>query len=567
MKHLNKTHPHNFFSPPPQKPRQGTYPNNFCSNGKSFANCLSENVNNQNYTSPDWTILNPGSCTCPSFCTGKGSCTSLGCQCNLGYTGTDCSLIDCSWQTCSNQGDCQSIFPGISSCVCEDGFALDDCSATMGSLPEIPALLPYPQYSSWDQYGDDNPIFNESTIAQIYLTISQEDLDFLINPINQNARDYLRANFSFYNGPTTQVLEDIGIRIQGGYSQTFAKKSWKISFSHFVSGRTWAQQKKISLKDASMDPLYLREKASIAAIYSMGAPTQRASHAMVYINGMLWGLYIILEDSGSNEYLNSRFGNDDGSLWKCSGDLAFLGSNPALYNMSYKPENSNADDYGPLENFISVLNLTPDDEFEEQIQTVMNVEFFLRTLTAEVATGNYDGIYNANNYYLYYNTDELMYYYRHDLDLSFGFVDFDFRMSNRSIWEWGSAFPPGPGQLLIDRILAVPSFQQTYASYLSKLLTYVNSDQNGPFAKRVSGMHGSIKKAVSRDGWHSLDMFMYSYNDFSANLARPISRPPYWPPNPVVNVSRWEPFMGFYSFLKVRNSFTDMQLQTGPPSR
>ena len=173
------------------------------------------------------------------------------------------------------------------------------------------------------------------------------------------------------------------MRTKGGASREFAKKSWKISFNHFVKGRTWAQQKKIGLKDASFDPTYVREKASIAAIYSMGAPTQRASHAMVYINGMLWGLYIILEDPGTDEYLNSRFGNDNGSLWKCSGTLRYKGSDPELYNTSaYKAQNDNAEDnYEPLANFISVLNLTPDDQFEEQIQTVMNVEFFLRTLS------------------------------------------------------------------------------------------------------------------------------------------------------------------------------------------
>ena len=98
-----------------------------------------------------------------------------------------------------------------------------------------------------------------------------------------------------------------------------------------------------------------------------------------------------------------------------------------------------------------------------------------------------------------------MYYYRHDLDLSFGFLDFDYRMANRSIWEWGSAFHPGPGFLLIGRILAVPSFQEIYASYLSKLMTYVNADRSGPFAKRVSEIHSSIEEAVAMDAWHSLD--------------------------------------------------------------
>ena len=548
--------------------RQGVFANNFCTNGNSFSNCFAQMAVTGKDTK-DWTILNPGSCTCPSDCSGHGVCTESGCRCDAGYTGVDCASIRCSNQSCSDRGECgRNILPGVASCTCDPSYSLGDCSATMPFLPAIPSLLPDPQYTDWDIYGDQNPIFNESTIAQIYINISQDDLNFLINPVNMNAREYLPANFSFYNGATTQLLENVGMRIQGGASRNFAKKSWKISFSHFEKGRTWAQQQKISLKDTCMDSMSIREKSSMAAFYAIGAKTQRMSYAVVNINKMNWGLYVMIEDSGSSEFLNSRFGNADGSLWKCSGTLAYLGSDPDDYrNSQYKAENNNANkSYAPLENFISVLNLTPDDQFEDQIQTVMDVEFFLRSLAAEVSTGNFDGIYNGNNYFLYYNTDRLMYYYRHDLDLSFGSFDYIYRMENRSIWNWGSAFPRGRGHLLIDRILSVPSFQEIYSSYLSKLMTYVNADQSGTFADRVNGLHSSIQEAVAMDAWHSLDGDMYSYTDYEMNLQQPLLRSPFWPAIPHVNVSEFALYDAFFSWLKNRNSFTENQLQSGPPS-
>ena len=522
--------------------------------------------------STDWTVANPGSCLCPSDCTTHGTCRDsfgLGCNCDDGYGGKDCASIFCSsGQTCSNRGSCSS-FPllGIDSCVCENGFGLGDCSAEIASLPEIPSLLPYPQYSDWDEYGNDSPIFNESAIAQVYLTISQEDLDFLTNPVNQDIREYKHANFSFYNGPVSQRFEDVGMRIKGGASRAFSKKSWKISFNKFEKGRNWAQQKKIVLKDASMDSLYLRERATISALYSMGAPAQRASFAVVYVNKMFWGLYLLMEDPGSDEYLKSRFGNDGGSLWKCQGSLEYVSDDPDSYrDQGYKPMNDNAEEsFEPLANFIEVLNETPDSEFEQQIQTVMNVEFFLRTLAVEVATGNWDGIYNANNYFLYYNTDGLFYYYRYDLDLSLGSLDFFYGFSDRSIWTWASTFPPGSGQLLPDRILSVPSFQEIYASYLSKLLGFVNVNFKGPFALRVNRMHQSIKEAVSMDAWHSLDQFMYSEQDFKKNLFDGIDRPSFWPPNNLIPFSSYKPFLGFYEFIKIRNGVTEQGLQSGPP--
>ena len=89
--------------------------------------------------------------------------------------------------------------------------------------------------------------------------------------------------------------------MKGGTSGGFAKKSWKISFSHFVSGREWAQMKKIDLKAAAMDPLFLRERSSFAAMRSMGMPTARSAHATVYINGEYRGLYVLLEEPGLGE--------------------------------------------------------------------------------------------------------------------------------------------------------------------------------------------------------------------------------------------------------------------------
>ena len=45
----------------------------------------------------------------------------------------------------------------------------------------------------------------------------------------------------------------------------------------------------------------------------------------------------------------------------------------------YRAMNDHAEkSYKPLINFLDIVNNCPDDEFEAQIQTVMNVEFFFR---------------------------------------------------------------------------------------------------------------------------------------------------------------------------------------------
>lgn len=76
-----------------------------------------------------------------------------------------CAVL-CGKQNCTNAGTCATV-AGYQTCVCNATNALDDCSATIGRLPPIQQTFPDTQYSSWDKYDNDHPIYNDSTIAQI----------------------------------------------------------------------------------------------------------------------------------------------------------------------------------------------------------------------------------------------------------------------------------------------------------------------------------------------------------------------------------------------------------------
>lgn len=67
----------------------------------------------------------------------------------------------------------------------------------------------------------------------------------------------------------------------------------------------------------------MREAVSLTFLRSMCIPTYRSSFAMVWINGISYGLYNMVEDL-DRDFLMSRFGESDGNLYKSSQPCASL---------------------------------------------------------------------------------------------------------------------------------------------------------------------------------------------------------------------------------------------------
>ena len=76
------------------------------------------------------------------------------------------------------------------------------------------------------------------------------------------------------------------------------------------------------------------------------------------------------------QFLQSRFDNDDGELYKCNGTFVYLGEDPEEYAYSYEPETDAAANFTNLINFLYTLNYATDEEFPAQIGKSTNCTFF-----------------------------------------------------------------------------------------------------------------------------------------------------------------------------------------------
>ena len=363
----------------------------------------------------------------------------------------------------------------------------------------------------------DGEVYIKSTVPRIDVLIHPDTLTWIYDNVESDHE--FRAVFVFDNGNVHDTIRDIGFRLRGNTSRYSQKKSFKISFNTFISGRKYYGVEKLNLNGEHNDP-----SVSRAGIYwdilrqsSLAGP--RYNHVQVYINGNYHGLYINVEHI-DEEFAKTCFGNNDGNLYKClyPADLTYRGANPDLYKFesggrrAYELKiNEEADDYSDLAHFIDVLNNTSLQQLPCALEKVFNVQDYLKVAAVDIITGNWDGyIYNKNNFYLYHNTATgLFEYIPYDVDNTFGIDWFGIEWATRNIYNWAHPSEPRP---LFTRLMQVPDYKAQFTYYLKQAIQQVTSRQD--FLDNLFVIRDRLQPFVATDPYYPLD---YGYTIASFN--------------------------------------------------
>ncbi len=328
--------------------------------------------------------------------------------------------------------------------------------------------------------------------GQIYVQESVPRIDIFIHPdtlawiyANVQSDIEFRSTFVFSNGSIADTLREVGFRLRGNTSRNAPKKSFKISFNSYEEGRKYYGFEKLNLNGEHNDPSVIRSRIVWNIYRQAGLPVPRSNHVKVYINNSFYGLYINVEHIDEN-FVKSRFGNNDGDLYKClyPADLAWLGSNPEMYKMTsgdrrvYELNISDKDDYTVLVRLIEVLNNTPIDQLPCELEKVFNVQDYLKVAAIDVLTGNWDNyIYNKNNFFLYQNTSTGQFeYLPYDVDNTFGIDWFGINWATRNIYSW-SPSSSGEKRPLFTRLMQVPAYRAHFTYYLKQAISQITGTQ------------------------------------------------------------------------------------------
>ena len=360
-----------------------------------------------------------------------------------------------------------------------------------------------------------HPVLNVERVWSIHLEMTGEEWD-AIQPVGQGAtlfgfpspppptttpsprkdRHVSAFGVEFPWGVATLTTEGksyrVGVRFKGNSAYSTArrglKRPFKIDFDRIDADQRFHGLKALNLNNNALDPTQLRESLAYAIFRAFGVPASRTAWAEVTLSipgrydREYLGLYTIVEEVDKT-FLKDRFGKSSGLLLKPEVRLREmtrrepvigiddLGEEWPRHAAHYHPKNEPT----PAQQqrwmqFTRLVGSADDSEFAERIDQFLNVESFLRYLAVNVFLVNLDSyIALGHNYYIYLDpTSQRFVFIPWDLNLAFagivmgGSVD---QLLDLSIMH-----PHWDQNKLIDRLLALPKYRESYRKFMRELI-------------------------------------------------------------------------------------------------
>lgn len=371
---------------------------------------------------------------------------------------------------------------------------------------------------AYTQVDESWKVYDDTEVAVIDIFIDPIDLQYLYD--NPSSDTLFLAQVHFKNSELDEIIDSVGIGIRGNTSRESAKKSFKLSFNTFVSGRKFYSLEKINLNGEHNDPSIVRSKLCWDLFNTIGVKSTRSSHAAVYINGNYYGLYISVEHIDEN-FIKKNFPDDSGNLWKClfGADLNYISSDPNSYKIGsgdsrvYNLKTNEAeDDFTKLAELIDFLNNSSDETFRNEVFSKIDVASVMNYFAVNVITGSWDDYWSlSNNYYLYHEPSMNKFFViPYDYDNTFG-VDW-------SNIDWASVNPYTFGKVdngyrpLIERFLQFPEFHNLFTHFIEFII-------NQRFNTSLSGyeiyqLKNKIQSWAENDFYRSVD-YGFTLDDFN----------------------------------------------------
>lgn len=247
-----------------------------------------------------------------------------------------------------------------------------------------------------DATGREDAVLFGDGFREIDLTLSEAAIAGLAEEWDDDVEDV----------PATVVIDgasaEVGLRLRGGSGsfQPFSEKpAFKIDFAEYAPDARFLGLRYLVLKNMSQDDSMLDERGGLSLFAAGGVAAPRSGYAHVRVNGEYFGLYLVLEEMDTQDFVDRCFGDGTGAFYEgAETDLVAADVESFIVRLN----GGLADPDEPIRRAVAALDDAGSEGFDAAFATWFDDESVLRTMAVELVGGNDDGYACfRNNYYLY----------------------------------------------------------------------------------------------------------------------------------------------------------------------
>ncbi len=329
-------------------------------------------------------------------------------------------------------------------------------------------------------------LFHEDSVPAIHLWFAQSNYwNQLVN--NYDSGTPIMATL-IYNG---QTFDSVGVKFKGETSYFMLppgteKMSFDINLDEWVAGQDLAGYESINLNNGFQDNSVMRDVV-YKHLIRPHVPAAKANFAKLYINGMNWGVYNLVQDL-DGDFIRQWWFSNDGARWRAQapgnggggggqwGDgtaaLNYLGPDTTTYQQYYTLKNSNTPQ--PWDHLVTTcakLNNTALAQLADTLETYMDLDRVLWHLACENAFADDDSYIHKGK------SDYSLYWEPETGRMTTQEIDGNSVLSQNNV-AWSPFYHADNANYpLLNRLMAVQDLRQRY---LAHLRTVITSSLNGP---------------------------------------------------------------------------------------
>ena len=345
-------------------------------------------------------------------------------------------------------------------------------------LPRLEAASPTsgaPQSNGWP--GAD--LFEEGRISQLTIKIEPSQLEALRKESRTFVRAIIQDQVHSYSNVAVHLKGSVG-----SFRSVDEKPALTLDFDRFNHGQRFHGLRRIHLNNSVEDPTYCNETVGSELFRRAGIPAPRVTRAVVTLNDKQLGVYV-LKEGFTEDFLSCYFTNVSGNLFE-PGEGHDV--NQHLKRTSLQAPRRSRTQLKALGEAALEADL---GRRWTRLQTVLDVDSFIRFMALEVMICHRDGYSLArNNFRVYQNNDiGKLLFLPHGMDQLFGIPELP--------WQ------PEMAGIVSRAILETPEGKRGYREEFQKLFAQVF--EPGNLSNRVSALTQALRPYVSRADYETIE--------------------------------------------------------------